>query len=428
MCLNMAAKIREKTLFPLFLPDIYGPMTYLLEIVRSSRQWKSFLNLPHRLYQGDPNWVCPLDMEIRQVFNPGKNPFYKEGEACLWIAKDETGQTIGRIAAFINRAKAFKFEVPTGGIGFFECINDQDAAHQLFDVAREWLQERNMEAMDGPINFGENDRFWGLLVEGFTTPVYGMAYHLPYYQELFETYGFQVYFRQESSEMSLVEPLPDRVLKIAKWVQGKEGLEFRLADPKNPYAYARAMQEIYNEAWKMHEHFSPMTDEQVDSLVQDFKHILIRAFLPYAYVRGEAAAFLVAMPDLNQIFRPLKGKFSLWQKILFKWRSRNEFAWYRKKGILTDCRVVIIGVKPQFQRYGLEVGMIISGIDIARNMGFKRVELSWVGDFNPKMQRLYQSMGAEVVHIHHTYRYMFDQQQEFKRAKSISFERTKVKS
>ena len=401
-------------------------MDYQLEIVRSPRQWRAFLDLPHRLYQHDPNWVCPLDMEIRQVFNPKKNPFYQEGEATLWIAKDSTGQTIGRIAAFINKAKAFKFEVPTGGIGFFECIHEQEAANKLFDVAKSWLMERKMEAMDGPINFGENDRFWGLLIEGFTPSVYGMAYHLPYYQELFENYGFQVYFRQESSELPLIEPLPERVRKIAQWVREKEGLDFRLADPKDPYAFARAMQEVYNEAWKMHEHFSPMTDAQVDSLVDDFKHIMIRAFLPYVYVRGEAAGFLVAIPDLNQIFKPLKGKFSLWQKILFKWRSRNEFEWYRKRGILTACRVVIIGVKPQFQRYGLEAGMIITGIGIARDMGFKRVEISWVGDFNPKMQRLYQSLGAEMVHVHHTYRYLFDSIKEFKRADAITVERTKV--
>src|SRR5690606_29466640 len=107
------------------------------------------------------------------------------------------GNLAGRIAAFLNRKYRNRGdEVKVGGIGFFDCINDHDAASLLFDVARHWLLARGAEAMDGPINCGERDRWWGLLVDGFTPPVYGMNYNPPYYRDLFEEYGFKKYYNQ----------------------------------------------------------------------------------------------------------------------------------------------------------------------------------------------------------------------------------------
>ena len=148
-------------------------------------------------YKNDKTWVCPLDEDLNAVFTPSGNSFFKHGIAKRWILKSNEGQLIGRIAAFIDYKKANESEHATGGVGFFECINDQEAANLLFDTGKNWLKENNMVAMDGPINFGEPDKFWGCLVDGFTQPAYNVAYNLPYYQHLFESYGFQVYYNQE---------------------------------------------------------------------------------------------------------------------------------------------------------------------------------------------------------------------------------------
>ena len=185
---------------------------------------KEFLDVPRILYANDPLLICPLENDIESVFDPARNNFHSFGVCTRWVMKDKNGKLIGRIAAFVNKKKAFKFEQPTGGCGFFECIDNQDAADLLFDTAKNWLKEQGMLAMDGPINFGENDMWWGLLVEGFTVPYYGMNYNPFYYKRLFETYGFEAQYEQISNKLFPRKPFPERFTKIAKWVAGKPGM------------------------------------------------------------------------------------------------------------------------------------------------------------------------------------------------------------
>lgn len=384
-------------------------MQFNIEKVTNSRLEKIFLELPHSIYKNDPNWVCPLNVEISAIFHPKKNSFFQHGFAARWIISDDMGIPLGRIAAFINEKKAAKYDVPTGGIGFFECIHDQSVADALFEVAHEWLSERGMQAVEGPINFGENDRHWGLLVEGFTPTAFGMSYHRPYYSELFESYGFEESYRQLTRDLSLIDPLPERFLKIGEWIAKKPEVEFCHVSSANLNEFAHVFQAVYNDAWQFLAHFTPITDEQMKGFVKEFKHFIIKPLMPFAKVNGEPAAFIVCLPDLNQIIRPFKGEFPWWRQLLFKWRSRNGFQWYLEKGILTRGRVVIMGVRPKFQRYGLEAGLIMSSLKDAQALGFKSIELSWVGDFNNKMRRLHEATGAKNSHVHITYQYRFTQ-------------------
>ena len=134
----------------------------IIEVI-TKQDKEEFLNFPKVLYKGDPHWVCPLDSGIESVFNRGRNHAFKHGEAVRWILKNDDHYTIGRIAAFIDNVRSASNRQPTGGIGFFEVTQNRAAAFTLFDKAREWLTERGMEAMDGPINFGEND-MWILIM------------------------------------------------------------------------------------------------------------------------------------------------------------------------------------------------------------------------------------------------------------------------
>ena len=158
--------------------------------VTDSKTAKEFLMLPVRLYKNSKNWIRPLDKDINNVFDPKTNKYFRNGELIRWILKDDQQKTIGRVAAFINKKTVTKDnDQPTGGIGFFECIKDKEAAFMLFDACKNWLKEREIEAMDGPINFGDRDKWWGLLVKGFEIdPNYNCNYNFPYYQELFEEY------------------------------------------------------------------------------------------------------------------------------------------------------------------------------------------------------------------------------------------------
>lgn len=153
--------------------------------VKTQKQARAFIDLPRMLYQSDPSWVCTLDNEVESVFDPLKNSFFRHGVCMRWIAVNAKDEVTGRIAAFINYQKTNGNEEPAGGVGFFECIYDEITAKELFRTAKSWLQSKGMKAMDGPINFGENDKFWGLLVEGFQSPSYGMNYNPPYYINFF---------------------------------------------------------------------------------------------------------------------------------------------------------------------------------------------------------------------------------------------------
>jgi hypothetical protein len=394
-------------------------MGFSIREVKTKADQTAFLDVARLLYANDDAWVCPLDMEINAVFDPRKNVSFQQGEAARWLLTDGNGKLCGRIAAYVHKEKAYRYEQPTGGVGFFECVNDQAAANMLFDTARAWLAGRGMQAMDGPINFGENDRYTGLLVQGFVQPGYGMHYNPPYYETLFANYGFETYFEQVTRHLDISQPMPERFQKVAQWIFKKPGVTFEMVSRKNILKYVMDFREIYNDAWRHHIHFTPITEEAARKLAAEFKVILLPYFTCFAYVEGEPAAFVFCLPDLNQIFKPLRGKFSLWQKLLFVLRGLNEFEYYRKHGILTRGRVTIIGTKPKFQRYGLEVGVTMYPMEAARNAGFKEIELGWVGDFNPLSRSLQEATGSALGKVHRVYRYMFDRTKPVTRMESL---------
>ncbi|MDX2061807.1 MAG: GNAT family N-acetyltransferase [Bacteroidia bacterium] len=393
-------------------------MTYTLHPVRTPKDENRWLDVARVLYANDPHWVCPLDLELRGIFNPAKNPVFERGEATRWYLTDAQGKLAGRIAAFVDRKRSAVFAQPTGGLGYFECVNDPAAAALLFDAGRDWLQARGMEAMDGPVNFGENDRFSGLLIEGFEPPSFGMNYNPPYYRDLFEGYGWGIFFEQTSSNLDVSKPLPERFYKAQQWVKDK-GVEFRNPTPKTLEKFALDFREVYNESWREHEHFSEMSEAQAIRAAKSMRFFMIPRFMVFAYLRDEPVGALLSVPDLNQILRPLNGKLGPWQKLLFLYRKRNDYAWYRKRGLLNRVRIIVIGVKPKMRRFGLEAGLILNNIPDGIALGCTSVDLSWIGDFNPLMLSLMHSMGATPARKHATYRYMFDRSKPVVREKRV---------
>jgi hypothetical protein len=401
-------------------------MSFTIHKVQNERGKRDFLEVPRIIYKSDPNWICPLDKQIHNIFEPSKNTYFIKGSAERWILKDADGNLIGRIAAFIDGEEKVNAEVKEGGVGFFECIDNQDAAKLLFDTARSWLAGHQVEAMDGPINFGENDRFWGLLVEGFSEPSFTTNYNPPYYRKLFEQYGFRAYYEMTSNIIDLSKPFDQRFERIWNWVREKNDVAFRHPKKDELRQYAEYFREIYNDAWRFHEAYKPITEDRAVKFAKDIKLLFVSKMIPFAFVRDEPAGFLIGAPDLNQIFKRFRGRVNMLQKLLFLWRSRNDFSWYRRQGILTRGHAIAIGIKPKFQQYGLETGMMMSSIEEVKRMGFKSIELRWAGDFNPKINRLHRAVGAVQLHKHITYRYLFDQTREFKRYKPIPMSRGKV--
>jgi hypothetical protein len=377
--------------------------------VSNPQHISEFHDVARTIYKDDPYWVCPLELEIEGIFNSSKNEFFKNGEATRWILKNEQGKLIGRVAAFINKNKAFTYEVPTGGMGFFECIEDKDAAYLLFDQCRFWLQERGMKAMDGPINFGENDNYWGLLVDGFTQPGVGMPYNPKYYQEFFESYGFKFYYEQVTNHLDLRKPFPERFWKIADWVRQKPGYSFEHFSFSNASKYLNNLKEIYDDAWQFHENFTPLNIETLNRTLEGSKAVIEEEFVWFAYYEKEPAAFLVMFPDLNQILKHLNGKLNFWNKL--------KIFWLKKHHTITRARITIMGVKPKFQKSGIESAIFWHLQKVMnKRPWYNELELSWVGDFNPKMRALHESVGSVFAKKHITYRMPFDTDYTFHRS------------
>lgn len=361
---------------------------------------KAFLDVARILYAGDPLWVCPLDKDIESVFDPARNNFHSFGECTRWVLKGDDGALIGRIAAFINRKKAFHYDPPAGGCGFFECIDRQEAADLLFDTARHWLRQRGMGAMDGPVNFGENDMWWGLLVEGFTVPYYGMNYNPPYYKRLFENYGFRVMYEQISNKLYASKPFPERFTKIATWVSKKQGISFRHLETRDLDRFAADFKEIYNDAWQDFENFTGITDATIRESFAKMKPILDEKLVWFAYVDGEPASFVLILPDTNELIRGLNGKLDLLGKLRFLW---NKHIVRNRK-----MRAVIMGTKKKYQRMGLESALFIKLKEyVVPHTTYDELELSWVGDFNRQMIAIHEATGAVFAKRHITYRCVF---------------------
>ncbi len=370
---------------------------------------KMFLDTARVIYKNDKTWVCPLDNDIKAVFDPARNPYHKHGVVERWVLTDDKKKLIGRVAAFVDFKLANTYDQPTGGMGFFECINDREAVFLLFDTARNWLKEKGMEAMDGPINFGETDKYWGLLVNGFTHPSFDVVYNHPYYQNLFESYGFQVFYKMEGFHLDITKPLPERIAKIAEWIFNKPGYEFRHFTWKEEKKVTLDFAEVFNQAWASFKvNFEPLETEYIRQTLKKAKPILDGEMIWLAYFEGKPIAIYLMFPDLNQIAKHLNGKLHLFNML--------KFLWLKQRKTMTRARGMLMGVIPQYQKHGIESAFILNLQKIFKNKPhYTEIEFSWVGDFNPKMRKIFISVGSVPVKNYITYRYLFDRTKEFKR-------------
>ncbi len=373
-----------------------------------------FLNFPATLYSDDTNWIRPLNQDVDKVFDRNKNRLYKFGDAVRWIIKDQKGTTVGRIAAFYDEKTAKKNDQPTGGCGFFDCINDQEAASMLFDAAKQWLTGRGMEAMDGPINFGSREHFWGCLKDGFYEPIYNMPYNHPYYNELFEAYGFQNYFNQYTFHLPLIVGNFDPVIREkADKIRQNLDVSFSFHNVKDPMTSAHNFMTVFNAAWAKFDGVKPVTEKQSRALFKAMKQIIDPRLIIFAYNKGEPIAFFIMIPDLYQITRKFNGKFHLLNKLRLLYDLKVKKACTRVVGL-------IFGVVPEFQGKGVAEGMIVYFEDeVGQGVKYTDLEMNWIGDFNPKMIRLVKQIGSKVKKTHVTYRFLFDREKKFTRAKVI---------
>ncbi len=358
----------------------------LVKAVDSKRLRRHFLDVVDRIYAGDRHWIRPLDQDIEAVFDPQKNVAHQHGKINRWVLYDDAGKPAGRIAAFIDYQRRGAPDKRVGGCGFFECVDNYAFAQKLFDTAAQWLQSNGMQAMEGPVNFGENHIWWGLLSEGFTDP---------YYETLFRRYGFEVDYIQISNRIDVSTPLPDRFEKIARWVNDRPGHTFRHLNVNDLQRFASNFVEVYNDGWKHFEHFKSLDITTILQQFESMRPVMDEQLIWFAYVHGQPAAFLVVLPDANEMIRGLNGKLDLLNKLRFLWNTKT-----RKH---RRMRAVIMGTKEKFRHLGIESALFIQLRDAVLRRGhYRELELSWVGDFNDQMLSIHKATGAVPAKRHLT--------------------------
>ncbi|MEO6550620.1 MAG: hypothetical protein ABIN94_21620 [Ferruginibacter sp.] len=372
---------------------------------------RQFLQVAVELYKDDTKWIRPLDKDINEVFDREINKAFRFGEAERWILKNEHGKLIGRIASFVSKKYKNKGDdVPVGGIGFFECINDQLAANLMLDHAKNWLMQKGMEAMDGPINFGERDKWWGMVNKGFEEPLYCMNYNPPYYVDLFEQYGFKLFFNQVCFGLHPKAPLEKKIHDRHAAIERNVDFSSQHISKDNLAKFASDFTTIYNKAWAGHGGLKQMAREQVLILFNKMKPVMDEKLIWFAYHKNDPVAMFVNIPDLNQWFKYLKGKFGLLQKL--------RFLWIKKFIPNKKFSGVVFGVVPEWQGKGVDAYVIGESAKVIQqpDVHYKEYEMQWIGDFNPKMINIAESLG-ETFRSRNlvTYRYLFNPAKEFKR-------------
>lgn len=373
--------------------------------VTSSSTAKDFIAVNVLMNRDNPKYIRPLDTDINDIFDPTKNKSFQYGSATRWVLKNNDGQLLGRIAAFYTpKYINFGTSYTTGGIGFFDCVNDQAAANLLFDTAKKWLQEKGCEAMDGPINFGDRDRWWGLLVEGFENePIFGMPYNPAYYEQLFFNYGFKNYYNQYWYKMNVDDPLPARFPERYAKFKAKPGYEARHISLKNLEQHAAEFATVYNSAWAQHNENKEITKEQVLKIFQTMKPIMDERMVWFAYYKEEPIAMFINIPDINQYIKYFNGKMGLIEKL--------RLLWMKQRGVCKKLIGIAFGVVPKYQALGVDSFMIYECALLIQGKGwYESYEMGWTGDWNPKMINVYKSLGGKQSRRMITFRYIFDEQ------------------
>jgi len=262
--------------------------------------------------------------------------------------------------------------------------------------------------MDGPINFGERLAWWGLLVDGFHAPLYQMNYNPPYYQSLFEGYGFQLYFSQicfaRTTDEGLQAKFHERHAQVSK-DPNYRAVMIRKGDLAR---FAKDFAYVYNKAWAGHGGGKEIEDRVALKMFQSMKAVLDEHINWFTYYKDEPVAMWINLPDLNQWFRHLHGKFGLWQKL--------KFLWVKKFGTCDRFVGLVFGIIPEHQGKGVDAFMITEAAKvILAKRRYKRYEMQWIGDFNPKMINIAESLDTTRNRRLVTYRYLFDRSKEFHR-------------
>jgi hypothetical protein len=369
--------------------------------LRGARDRRSFVNLPYDLHRSDPNWMPPLRRDIRVLLDRRRNPFFDHGEAEFWLAWRD-GKPVGRISAQINRLHLDTHRDETGNFGMLEAIDDPAVFKALLKTAERWVAERGMRRIVGPYNLSMNDEI-GVLVSGFDSPpMVGMPHTPPYYAEHIEAAGYAKAKDLHALRVAVAELLTEhleRVERVTVQLRAEGRIGQRFLDPAKFAEEMRLAIEIYNEAWTENWGFLPVSEREAKALIDQLAPILPPQGVIFGLADGEAAAMLVALPNLNELLADLDGKlFPLgWARLLWRLRYR------RPKG----ARIILAGVRRRYRGSAISMALITLMLGTLLKVGQERnvemVEMSWILEDNKASLDGCLAIGARLAKLYRIY-------------------------
>jgi GNAT superfamily N-acetyltransferase len=358
----------------------------------TAKDLMAFIRFPWEIYRGNPYWVPPLIKDQLQRLGPG-HPFRAHSEMALFLAYRE-GRIVGRVAGVIDHNYIEFHQEKVGFFGFFESVQDGEVAGRLLDRVRNWLKDRGMGKMAGPMNPSTNDEC-GLLIDGFGhPPCLMMPYNPEYYPSLVEKEGltkamdlYAYLLEKQTFQLERLNRITERL--------GKREPQLRVR-PINLRDFDRELmlvKELYNQAWSRNWGFVPLTEAEIDDLAKNLRPLVVPDLVLFAYWGEEPVGFSVAFPDFNDVLKHLDGKIGLLGSL--------KFLYYRRK--IHKIRVMLLGVKQAFQKKGIEGFLYIETFRRGIRKGYDSAECSWILESNPLMRHGIEAMGGKRYKTYRIY-------------------------
>jgi GNAT superfamily N-acetyltransferase len=364
--------------------------TITVREVAGRRMLKSFIRLPHRIYAGDPAWVPPLDLERREHLSPGRNPFFGHGEAALFLAF-RGKEPVGRISAQIDRLHVERHGDGAGFFGFLEAVDDRAVFAALFAAAEKWLKARGMVRMRGPFSFSINQES-GLLVDGFShPPVVMMGHARPYYQKHVEACGLKKAMDLIAYDYPGLQPVPEAMARMLRRLKEKGVLTVRPMNKRRLKEELALIMDIFNDAWAENWGFVPFTEEEIRKFGKELRLIVDERDVWIAEYKGEPAAMVVTLPDINEFIRDFGGRLLPFNWLRLIWRLKFG-------GPPQTVRMPLMGVRRRYHNTAVGSALALAVIDAVRfyhaGRGVRRGELSWILETNTRMRHMIEAVGG----------------------------------
>jgi GNAT superfamily N-acetyltransferase len=363
--------------------------------VGSRRELREFIELPFRLHSNRPQWVPPLRLERHAFLSRRLNPFFRHGEARLFLARRD-GRVVGRISAQVDHAYQRYHGTREGMFGFLELEDDLEVMRALLDAAAGWLRARGCDTAIGPMDFTMNDES-GIVIEGHDRPPFiRQPWHPPYYQRLCEAAGLTKAKDLNTWEMEIGdrERILPIIFELDRKAREEHGIRIRHMTRRSLRRDLDAFADVYNAAWANNWGFAPLSREDLDGYARSLQFVFHPDWFMIAETRdGEVAGVGISVLDINQVLRRMNGRL-----LPFGW-------WWllRRNRIIDAVRVGFLGVHPDHQHTGVAASLYIEHYNRARRDGVWWGEMGWILEDNP-INRGMEALGGRLVKRFRVYR------------------------